>query len=168
MRSLLVTLGLGAAVLLRLPSPAMATIAPPVANGVFCSDTVDQLTVNGTAQQTIKYQLCMDKPALRWKRADALPTGSPFCPPGTACNRTYLFPSGNPDGPLFIFTEVAGHPELFNCSALHPPEPTTASSLPFSFIAIDADATLNGTGRVVKSGCGATTMILSRCGGWFS
>ena len=104
---------LGAAVLLlRLSTPVMAT--PPAVNGVFCSDNVDQLTVNGTVRQTIKYRLCMDKPALKWKRVDALPATS--CPPpGASCTQTSLFPSGTPDGPLFVFTEVEGHPELFNC-----------------------------------------------------
>ena len=41
-----------AVLLLRLPATTTAT--PPAVNGVFCSDNVDQLTVNGTAMQTIK------------------------------------------------------------------------------------------------------------------
>ena len=89
----------------------------------------------------------MDKPALKWKRVDVLPSTS--CPPpGTSCTLTTLFPSGTPDGPLYVFTEVEGHPELFNCSRFRPQEPTTSADLPFSFTAIDAEAALNGTGPV--------------------
>ena len=50
-----------------------------------------------------------------------------------------------PDGCRVSFFR---HFPSFGCSTIHPTEPTTATGLPFSFTAIDAEATLNGTGPI--------------------
>ena len=115
--------------LLAAAAPLASPAAPPVTITSFCSTLHQYATVDGTTVDDEHHQLCIDYP--RWSRVIKQP----------ALNQRF---NGTH---RFDLTPNSTAPSGFNCivTFFGKPDPR---SLPFEFIAIDADATLN---RSVKS-----------------
>eukprot|EP00040_Diaphanoeca_grandis_P006465 m.37557 g.37557 ORF g.37557 m.37557 type:complete len:247 (-) comp17703_c0_seq1:51-791(-) len=126
------------ALTLGLTSVVHAEGSTPVVNAVFCSQNLDQLVINGTAVQSIKYELCMNKPSLQYRRVDVAPSAT--CS-GPTCTVTYLFTNGK----TYQFNTNTATGKTSGCQVSQPSTPVTPSSMPFSFVIIDDEATLNKT-----------------------